>query len=152
MPRKHEDLRIFGVPIFKLMVLETCLEFSNGIGTIWKLCACSFRFYKRFDSLWSLNNLFFTKRAWLYYEKGRFPNIWRTTISKVSWWWYLSSKISYRIIENYQNTKNCYFSMCLVDVLTKYGGDRSSFEISSPDNDIPLKNLGLTPLTRAYTL
>ena len=39
--------------------------------------------------------------------------------------------------------------MCLVDVLTKYEGDRSSFEILSPDNGIPLKNLGLTPLTEA---
>ena len=58
MPRKHEDLRIFGVPIFKLIVLETCLEFSDGIGTIWKLCACSFRFYKRFDLLWSLKSDF----------------------------------------------------------------------------------------------
>ena len=37
--------------------------------------------------------------------------------------------------------------MCLVDVLTKYGDDRSTFEILSPDNGIPLKNLGLTPLT-----
>ena len=32
-------------------------------------------------------------------------------------------------------------------MLTKYEGDRSSFEILSPDNDIPLKNLGLTSLT-----
>ena len=39
--------------------------------------------------------------------------------------------------------------MCLVDVLTKYGDDRSSFEILSPDNGIPLKNLGLTPLNMA---
>ena len=39
--------------------------------------------------------------------------------------------------------------MCLVDVLTKYGDDRSSFEILSPDNGNPLKNLGLTPLTHA---
>ena len=38
--------------------------------------------------------------------------------------------------------------MCLVDVLTKYGDDRSSFEILSPDNGVPLKNLGLTPLTK----
>ena len=33
--------------------------------------------------------------------------------------------------------------MCLVDELTKYGDDRSTFEILSPDNGIPLKNLGL---------
>ena len=129
------------------MVLETYFEFSNGIGTIWKLCACSFRFYNRFDLLWSLNYLFFTNCVWLYSEKVKCPNIWRTLLSKVSWCWYLSSKIWYRIIENYQNTKNRYFSMCLVDVLTKYGDDRSSFEILSPDNGIPLKNLGLTPLT-----
>ena len=147
MPRRHEDLRIFGVPIFKLVVLETYWEFSNGIGTIWKLCACSFRFCKRFDLLWSLNYLFFTKCVWLYSGKSKCLNIWRTLLSKISWCWYLSSKIWYRIIENYQNTKNRYFSMCLVDVLTKYGDDRSSFEILSPDNGIPLKNLGLTPLT-----
>ena len=54
---------------------------------------------------------------------------------------------SHRNIKNYQNHKNQYFSTCLVQLLTKYEGDPSSFEISSPDNDIPLKNLGLTPLT-----
>ena len=54
---------------------------------------------------------------------------------------------THRNIKNYQNHKNQYFSTCLVQLLTKYEGDPSSFEISSPDNDIPLKNLGLTPLT-----
>ena len=58
---------------------------------------------------------------------------------------------SCRNIKNYQNAKIYYFSMCLVDVLTKYGDDRSSFEILSPDNGIPLKNLGLTPLTPDIT-
>ena len=149
MFEKHGNPRKNEVRIFKLMVLETYFEFSNGVGTIWKLCDCSFRFYNRFDLLWSLNYSFFTKSVWLYSEKSKYPNIWRTLLSKVSWWWYLSSKIWYRIIENYQKSKNHYFSMCLVDVLTKYGDDRSSFEILSPDNGIPLKNLGLTPLTAA---
>ena len=37
-----------------------------------------------------------------------------------------------------------------MQLLTKYEDDLSSFEISSPDNDIPLKNLGLTPLTTQW--
>ena len=39
-----------------------------------------------------------------------------------------------RFIEYLQNTKNRYFSMCLVDVLTKYQADRSNSEILGPDN------------------
>ena len=51
---------------------------------------------------------------------------------------------SYRIIEKFQNAKYLYFSTRLLPLLTKYEGDRSNSEISSPRQR---KNLGLTPLT-----
>ena len=72
---KHEDPDKIGVSIFKPMVLETYLELSNGTGTTWKLCVCSFPFYKRFSLFWSLNTRFFGNCVRLHSKKSTKHNI-----------------------------------------------------------------------------